>query len=74
MEKKYIKPQIKVRQLDFDSDLLSASLNGAKPFGGFDFSDAPAPTYGGESSNGEAGDAASKPNIWNNWGVDDYEE
>lgn len=73
MEKNYIKPQIKVREIDFESALLdnsptTPSLDPDNPSSGLPID---TPTSGGTATGGSAGDAGSKFNAWTNWESED---
>lgn len=67
MEKIYITPKIKVREIDIENSLLENSLNGVNPSSGLP----DAPTNGGTATGGSAGSAGSKFNSWAAWGSEE---
>ena len=67
MEKIYITPKIKVREIDIENSLLENSLNGVNPSSGL----SDAPSNGGTETGGSAGSAGSKFNSWAAWGSEE---
>ena len=70
MEKIYITPKIKVREIDIENSLLDTSLNGGNPTSGLPDVGS-TPIYDGTATGGSAGSAGSKFNSWAAWGSEE---